>query len=194
VCCSLYELRARTLRSAHCFLRRGLSVTATTQRRMVGWLMNWKWLEMNRSCPVRGTIPAFVCRGWAKRWNTSVVIVGFPVEIRTEHPPNSATLVCVVWLLCKLSLYTGDVYRRARAAWQHKFGMHEEESVNRSQMAIKCRTCDLRTWKKKHLCLGICSTNIDTLVPSLYQCVETCSIEVFLDSCLSQFRNSVSTS
>jgi hypothetical protein len=41
--------------------------------------------------------------------------------------------------------------------------------------------------KKKHLFLDISSTNIDTLVPSLYQCVETRSIEVF-DSCLSHFR------
>jgi hypothetical protein len=32
---------------------------------------------------------------------------------------------------------------------------------------------------KKHLFLDISSTNIDTLVPSLYQCVETRSTEVF---------------
>jgi hypothetical protein len=32
---------------------------------------------------------------------------------------------------------------------------------------------------KKHLFLYISSTNIDTLVPSLYQCVETRSVEVF---------------
>jgi hypothetical protein len=37
--------------------------------------------------------------------------------------------------------------------------------------------------------LDISSTNIDTLVPSLYQCVETRSIDVF-----SHFRTSVSTS
>jgi hypothetical protein len=33
--------------------------------------------------------------------------------------------------------------------------------------------------KKKHLFLDISSTNADTLVPSLYQSVETSSIEVF---------------
>jgi hypothetical protein len=48
-----------------------------------------------------------------------------------------------------------------------------------SQMDIKRKTCDIRTWKK-HLFLDISSTNTDTLVPSLYQCVETRSIEVFL--------------
>jgi hypothetical protein len=32
---------------------------------------------------------------------------------------------------------------------------------------------------EKHLFLDISSTNIDTLVPSLYQCVKTRSIEVF---------------
>jgi hypothetical protein len=45
-------------------------------------------------------------------------------------------------------------------------------------MNIKRETCDMRTWKKR-LFLDISSTNIDTLVPSLYQCVETRSIEVF---------------
>jgi hypothetical protein len=49
--------------------------------------------------------------------------------------------------------------------------------TNWSQMGIKTKTCDIRTWKK-HLFLDISSTNIDTLVPSLYQCVETRIIEV----------------
>jgi hypothetical protein len=39
-------------------------------------------------------------------------------------------------------------------------------------MDIKRKTYDIRTCKK-HLFLDISSTNIDTLVPSLYQCVET---------------------
>jgi hypothetical protein len=52
------------------------------------------------------------------------------------------------------------------------------ESVNRSQMDIKRKTYDIGTWKK-HLFLDVFSTNTDTLVPSLYQCVETRSIEVF---------------
>jgi hypothetical protein len=45
-------------------------------------------------------------------------------------------------------------------------------------MHIKRETCDIRTWKR-HLFLEISSTNNDTFVPSLYQCVETRSIEVF---------------
>jgi hypothetical protein len=49
--------------------------------------------------------------------------------------------------------------------------LYEGESVNRPQM-------DIRTWKK-HLFFGISSTNTDTLVPSLYQCVETRSVEIF---------------
>jgi hypothetical protein len=43
--------------------------------------------------------------------------------------------------------------------------MYEGESVNGSQMAIKRRTSEIRTWKK-HLFLDISSTNTDTLVPS----------------------------
>jgi hypothetical protein len=59
-----------------------------------------------------------------------------------------------------------------------KGGAYEEESVNRSQMDIKRKTLDIRTWTK-HLFLGTSSTDIDTLVAPLYQCVKTCSIEVF---------------
>jgi hypothetical protein len=56
--------------------------------------------------------------------------------------------------------------------------LYEGESANRPQMDIKRKICDIRSWEK-HLFLDISSINIDTLVPSLYQCVETRSIEVF---------------
>jgi hypothetical protein len=72
-------------------------------------------------------------------------------------------------------------------------GFCEEGPVNRSQMNIKRRTCDIRIWNKKKLFLDISSTNIDTLVPSLYQCVETLSVEAF-DCCLRHFHTSVSNS
>jgi hypothetical protein len=55
---------------------------------------------------------------------------------------------------------------------------YEGESLNRSQMHIKHKICVIRTWKE-HLFLDISSTNTDTLVPLLYQCVKTSSIEVF---------------
>jgi hypothetical protein len=45
-------------------------------------------------------------------------------------------------------------------------------------MDTKRKTCDIRNWGE-HLFLDIPSTNIDTLVPSLYQSVETRSMEVF---------------
>jgi hypothetical protein len=55
--------------------------------------------------------------------------------------------------------------------------IYEGESVNKSQMDIKRKICDIRTWEK-HLFFDMPSTNIDTLVPSLYHYVETLSIEV----------------
>jgi hypothetical protein len=64
------------------------------------------------------------------------------------------------------------------------------ESINRSKMDIKHIIFEP---EEKHLFLDLSSTNIDTLVPSLYQCAETRSIEVF-DCCLNNFRTSVSTS
>jgi hypothetical protein len=59
-------------------------------------------------------------------------------------------------------------------------------------MHTKHRTCDNQTWKELFL-LQISYTNIETHVPSLYECVETRSIDVF-DCCLSQFPISVSSS
>jgi hypothetical protein len=50
-------------------------------------------------------------------------------------------------------------------------------------MDVKHKTCDIRTWKKKHSFLDISSANIDTLVLSLYQCVEICNTEVFWLMC-----------
>jgi hypothetical protein len=55
-------------------------------------------------------------------------------------------------------------------------------------MDIKRKTFDIRTWKKKHLFLDISTTGIDTLVPLLYQCVETRSREVFASVAVSTGR------
>jgi hypothetical protein len=45
--------------------------------------------------------------------------------------------------------------------------IYEAESVNRFQMDIKRKTCDIRICKK-HLFLDISSTNTDIFVPQLY--------------------------
>jgi hypothetical protein len=55
---------------------------------------------------------------------------------------------------------------------------YEGQSVTESQMDTKHKMCYIRTWEK-HLFLYISSTNIDTLVPSLYQWVETRRTEVY---------------
>ncbi|PNF32620.1 hypothetical protein B7P43_G17956 [Cryptotermes secundus] len=54
----------------------------------------------------------------------------------------------------------------------YAYEIYEEESVNRSQMDIKRKTCDIPTWEE-HLFLDMPSTNIDTLCSLLYQCIET---------------------
>jgi hypothetical protein len=46
-------------------------------------------------------------------------------------------------------------------------------------MDVKHKTRYIQTWKK-HLFPNVSSTNTDTLVPLLYCCIKTCSIEVFL--------------
>jgi hypothetical protein len=55
---------------------------------------------------------------------------------------------------------------------------YEEESVKRSQIDMKLKTCDIRTWEK-HLFLDTCSTNTDIFVPPPYEYFETRNIEIF---------------
>jgi hypothetical protein len=50
--------------------------------------------------------------------------------------------------------------------------------MNKPQIDIKRETCEILTWEK-HLFLDIYSTSIDMRVPSLYQPVETLSMQVF---------------
>jgi hypothetical protein len=63
--------------------------------------------------------------------------------------------------------------------------LYETESANKSQIDVNHKTCDIRTWTK-HLFLDISSTNICTLVPPLYQRIETRCIVVCRPS---WFRN-----
>jgi hypothetical protein len=69
---------------------------------------------------------------------------------------------------------------------------YKGESVDRSQIDIKRKISDIRTWKK-HLFLDTFSTNIDTRVPSLYPCVDASSTQVFR-LFFSHFSTTVSTS
>jgi hypothetical protein len=54
---------------------------------------------------------------------------------------------------------------------------YDGESANKSQMDIRRKTYDSNL--EYHLCLDRSSTNVGTLVPSLYHCAETRSMEVF---------------
>jgi hypothetical protein len=65
---------------------------------------------------------------------------------------------------CSSSSLTFVCPRNNRRLQAHT--VYEGESVNRSQIDIKRKTCDKQTWEK-HLFLDISSTNIDTLIPSL---------------------------
>jgi hypothetical protein len=75
------------------------------------------------------------------------------------------------------------------SAPQNSASRYEGESVNRSQVDRKRKTCDIITSKKTFVSLHILHQRC-TLVPSIYQCVGTRNIEVF-DCWLSHFRTSV---
>jgi hypothetical protein len=70
---------------------------------------------------------------------------------------------------CSLATWTCLKY----AWWRPTYIHTREKSVNRSQMDIKPKTCDIRNWKKIYLFLDIYFTNTVTLVPSHYQCVRS---------------------
>jgi hypothetical protein len=69
---------------------------------------------------------------------------------------------------------------------------YEGESVNRSQMDIKHKTCDIRSWKK-HLLLDIRSTNYIPLSHSFTGVSKPTARKSF-DCCLSHFRIFISSS
>jgi hypothetical protein len=56
--------------------------------------------------------------------------------------------------------------------------IREGESVNRPQMDTKCKIYDVHTWKKTFISRHILHQHWYAC-PSLYQCVETCSMEVY---------------
>jgi hypothetical protein len=53
-------------------------------------MVNFKGFGKKRSWFTPDTIPAFPCLDWGKSRKTSVRIAGIPVEIRTEHLPNTS--------------------------------------------------------------------------------------------------------
>jgi hypothetical protein len=68
-------------------------------------------------------------------------------------------------------------------------GLHDGESVNRSQIDIKLKTCDIRTWKKTFISQHILRQHCPIALP-----VRQKPKHRGLLTCLSHFRNSVSTS
>jgi hypothetical protein len=111
-------------------------------------------------------------------------IFGLYTRIKVMNSLSSCVIVTFEGIFCATNWYIAyrSEYDEKLLYSQHSaYGnnsYYEGESVNRSQMDIKRKTCDIRNWKK-HLYFDIYSTNNDTIVPSLYQCVETRSIEVF---------------
>jgi hypothetical protein len=104
--------------------------------------------------------------------------------------PQNIQPCYILWIECIFIMSVCD--HRPMALRLISIYTYEEGLVNRSQMDIKRKTCDIQTWKG-HLFLDMSSTKIDTLVLSLCRCVKTRRIEVF-ECCLSHFRSSVSSS
>jgi hypothetical protein len=72
------------------------------------------------------------------------------------------------------------------------FLLYDGESVNRSQMDIRRKTCDIRSWRK-YLFLDITSTNIDTFFHR-FNSASKSTAQKSSDCCLSHSFTSVSTS
>jgi hypothetical protein len=100
------------------------------------------------------SLPLFLFK-WAQ--------LGFLVPFRANEIRSTSLRRVRLRLICRFVLAVAISRGRVR--------------INRPQMHIKRKTRDFRPSKKKRrLSLDKSSTNIDILVPSLYQCVETRSI------------------
>jgi hypothetical protein len=104
-----------------------------------------------------------------------------------ENPVTTAGLGAKIWIWNlpntshkRYQLDRGVPFLCGIIELDHRFiKEYEGQSVNISQMDIKRKTCDIRTWKKMNFSTYPPSTLIDTPVPSLYQCAETRSTQVF---------------
>jgi hypothetical protein len=63
--------------------------TYTVQRRMVGWVINWKGFRRKRLWPHGGTLPPFAWQDWENPQNISVRTASVPAENQTEALPNT---------------------------------------------------------------------------------------------------------
>jgi hypothetical protein len=104
-------------------------------------------------------------------------------------------------------LLSGDPGNRISTAWVASFrpcllysqgkwtqySLYEGQLVNRSQMDIKCKACDIRTWRRtfisRHILLQHCYT-----WPIALRVRRNPQHRSLFDCCLSHFRTSVSTS
>jgi hypothetical protein len=99
--------------------------------------------------------------------------------LNMEATDSSKLLMLVYWI-------TWYVILLQDLKWRCPFQIPTESPlsplrgrVNKSQMDIKRNTYEYSNRGGESLFLDTSSTNIDTTVPSLYQCVETRSTEVF---------------
>jgi hypothetical protein len=87
------------------------------QRRIFGWLMNWKGFGRNRPWCNRGSILEFAWTDRGKSKEISARIISGPVEIRTEDLPNTCPECCS---------YANPVGRNINSvknAWQNVSGI-----------------------------------------------------------------------
>jgi hypothetical protein len=89
-------------------------------------MSNWKAYEKKWSWPNQDNIPTFVCRDWGNRPETSMRTAGVPVEVQTEHLPNTnlkpLPLDELVTSLC-------TVLSRRMGKWRYTASIHMAFSI-----------------------------------------------------------------
>jgi hypothetical protein len=90
----------------------------------------------------------------------------------TCTPPSCGLLACLPLRPWRWGKYVPFTNTTNTTSHRRRY---EGESLNVSQMDIERKTCDIRT-STKYLVLDMSSTDSDTLVSMLYQCVETLSL------------------
>lgn len=90
ICACLEGVGYKSISCVGYFTTLSVSRLYSVKRLNDWWLKCWKLFGRKRQLSDRGTILGIAWRDWGESWKPSLIISGVPIEIRTEHLPNTS--------------------------------------------------------------------------------------------------------